>query len=264
MAASDGICTVDTQGSDVDTVLAVYLQNFSICTKLYEPLVDCNNDALGICEEILAPNGSPERTSRISFSAIAGTVYRAVVDSVGGVKGTNIQFNVRYETGESLSTQLVTLSENTNALLQIRGSSVTLVAPPHAPLSNGIYRWQVNGRTIAGVTGDRLWLPFLNYSDAGQYSLTWHGGSVVTFLGAAGMSVVFPCPQEGAGQPLTSERTFHLLGRASGSVFLESSPTLNSASAWRMIGPIRVSIEPTLWNVSTGSSLFYRTVRLSP
>ena len=39
-AASDGICTVDTQGSDVDTILAVYLQNFAICTNLYEPLVD--------------------------------------------------------------------------------------------------------------------------------------------------------------------------------------------------------------------------------
>ncbi len=264
VAASDGICTVDTQGSDVDTVLALYLQNFSICTKLYEPLVDCNNDTLGVCEEILAPNGSPERTSRISFSAIAGTVYRAVVDSVGGVRGTNIQFNVRYETGESLSTNLVTLADNTNALLQIRGSSVTLVAAPHAPLSNGSYRWQVNGRTIAGVTGDRLRLPFLNYSDAGQYSVTWHMGTVATFLGAAGVSVVSPCLQEATGQPLTTERTFQLLGRAAGSVLLEASPTLNSASAWRMIGPIRASSQPTLWNVSTGSSLFYRTVRTAP
>ena len=71
-ATADGICTIDTEGSDVDTILAVYLQNFSICTNLYEPLVDCNNDAIGSCEQLLGTNGARERGSRVSFFATGG------------------------------------------------------------------------------------------------------------------------------------------------------------------------------------------------
>jgi len=253
VATSDGICTVDTLNSDVDTILAVYLQNFSICTNLYEPLVDCNNDALGSCDQILASNSIRERGSRISFFATAGAVYRAVVDTVGGVRGTNIQFNVRFEASGLLPSPAVQLSSATNCLLQLRGSSVTLQVATHLVASNSVYQWQFNGRRIAGATRDRLTLPFLNYSDAGRYSVFVQSGTNRTSLPGAAVLVVDPC------------RTgTQLLGTAPESVVLEATSTLTTTSSWQVIGPIRPSTEPTLWDVGTGGIRFYRALRSPP
>jgi hypothetical protein len=248
--ASDGICTIDTQGSDVDTILAVYLQNFAICTNLYEPLVDCNNDALGTCDQILAATGSRERSSRVSFFAPVGTTYRAVVDTVGGVRGTNIQFNVRFESSGSLLTRSVQLGAPTNYLLQPRGSSVTLRVATNLITSNSVYQWQFNGRRVAGAMRDRLLLPFLNYSDAGRYSVLVQNGSNHVLLPGAAVSVVDPC-----------RGTTRLVGVAPESIHLQATSSLLTTSSWQVVGPISPSTEPILWDVSTGATRFYR---LSP
>ncbi len=264
VAASSGICTLDTQGSDVDTILAVYLQNNAICTKLYEPLVDCNNDVLGECDAMVAPNSVTNRNSRVSFSAIAGTVYRVVIDTVGGIRGTNVHFNVSYQAGPFPSDHLVQLDLSTNALLQIRGTSVTLKALPHPSASTNVHRWQINGRTIAGAVGDQLSLPFLNYSDAGRYTVSAQDGPIQIPLGAVQLSIVSPCGSnlQGAAPGLLS--TFPILGRASSPLVLESTPALTPTSTWKSLGPIKASVEPIVWNVSTGSSLFYRMVQSVP
>lgn len=262
-AVSDGICTVDTQGSDVDTILAIYLQNFSICTNLYEPLVDCDNDALGSCDQILSPSGSRERSSRVSFFATAGTVYRAVVDTVGGMRGTNIQFNVHFGSGASMPANAVQLDVATNCLLQLRGSSVMLQVASNLVSSNNVYQWQVNGRRIAGAARDRLVLPFLNYSDAGRYSVIVQNGTNRMLLPGAAVLVADPCRGgfENAG---SSNTGFRLVGRAPESILLEATSTLMTPSSWRTLGPILPSADPTLWDVSTGPSRFYRALRPPP
>ena len=252
-AASDGICTVDTLGSDVDTILALYLQNFTICTNLYEPLVDCNNDAFGSCDQFLAPNSPRERSSRISFLATAGALYRAVVDTSGGVRGTNIQFNVRFESGGALPAGTLQLAATTNCLFQLRGSSVTLQVATNFVSSNSVYQWQFNGRRIAGAARDRLVLPYLNYSDAGRYSVIVQNGSNRTLLPGAAMLVVDPCR--------TAPR---LLGMAPETIVLETTSTLASNSSWQVIGPIAPSNEPTLWDTNTGTIRFYRARRPPP
>ena len=251
-AASDGICTVDTLGSDVDTILALYLQNFAICTNLYEPLVDCNNDALGSCDQILATNIPRQRGSRFSFFATAGAVYRAVVDTAGGVRGTNIQFNVRFESGGSLSAGVFQLTTTTNSLLQLRGNSVTLQVASNFVSSNSLFQWEFNGRRIAGAARDHLLLPFLNYSDAGRYSVSVQNGSNRVSLPGASVTVVDPC-----------RTTPRLLGVAAEPVSLEATRTLTDTSAWQFIGRIPPSTEPTLWDVGSGPFRFYR-VRPSP
>ncbi|MBK7999451.1 MAG: immunoglobulin domain-containing protein [Verrucomicrobia bacterium] len=261
-ALADGICTIDTEGSDIDTILAVYLQNFSICTNLYEPLVDCNNDVIGSCEQILGLQGTRERGSRLSFFATAGTIYRAVVDTVGGVRGTNVQFNVHFTTTASAPATTAQIDSETNCLLQLRGSSVSLqVATGFASPSN-TYQWFVNGRKIAGATRDGLLLPFLNYSDAGRYSVNIQKGSAGTLLPGASILVLDPCRGEGEGG--SSNRIFRLIGAATESIQLQSSASLNTTSAWQSITPIRASIEPLVWDVSTGSFRFYRALRLPP
>jgi hypothetical protein len=263
VAVSDGICTVDTQGSDVDTILAIYLQNFSICTNLYEPLVDCNNDVFGSCDQILAPNGSRERSSRLSFFATAGTVYRAVVDTVGGMRGTNIQFNVHFDSSASMPASTIQLGAATNCLLQLRGSSVTLRVATNFVSSNSVYQWQVNGRRIAGAARDNLVLPFLNYSDAGRYSVVVQSGTNRTVLPGAAVLVADPC-RGGIENAGSSNSGFRLVGRTPESILLEATSTLLSTSSWQSLGPIRPSTDPILWDVSTGPSRFYRALSLPP
>jgi hypothetical protein len=252
-AASDGICTVDTLGSDVDTILAIYLQNFAICTNLYEPLVDCNNDALGSCDQMLAPNAPRERSSRVSFFATAGTVYRAVVDTAGGVRGTNIQFNCRFESPGALPAPTLQLAATTNCLLQLRGSSVTLRVATNLIASNSVFQWQFNGRRIAGATRDRLLVPFLNYSDAGRYSVIVQTGTNRLPLPGAAMLVVDPC-----------RATPRLLGSAADPIVLEATSTLLNTTSWQMIRSIAPSNEPTLWDTGTGATRFYRALRPPP
>ncbi len=264
-AVTDGICTVDTLNSDVDTVLAIYLQNFSICTNLYEPLVDCNNDVLGSCEQILAASVPRKRTSRLSFFATAGTVYRAVVDTVGGVRGTNIQFNVHFTSSASAPTNAVWLGPATNCLLQLRGSSVTLQVATNFTSPTNTYQWLVNGRRIAGAARDRLLLPFLNYSDAGRYSVTIQNGAMRTVLPGTAVLVLDPCPDNGgAAAGGLSNATLRLLGASPEAILLQASRTLTTTSAWQAVGPVPASTEPTLWDTSTGPFRFYRAVHPPP
>ena len=261
---SDGVCTLDTANSDVDTVLAVYVQNFSICTNLFEPLVDCNNDAIGSCDQIMGPNATRERSSRLSFFATAGTIYRAVVDTVGGVRGTNLQFNCRFESTAIVPSNTVRVAAATNCLLQLRGSTVTLQVATNFVTAGNTYQWRFNGRRIAGASRDRLILPFLNYADAARYSVLIQNGPSNTFLPGTTVVVVDPCHpsagsgSSGAGAGLPS---LPLVGATPELIALETAGTLNNTSVWQMIGPIPVSTDPTLWDVGTGSNRFYRAVR---
>lgn len=261
VAASDGICTLDTEGSDADTILAVYLQNFAICTNLYEPLVDCNNDVLGTCEQILAKDGPRKRTSRLSFFAPAGTTYRAVVDTVGGVRGTNVHFNVHFASTSSVPARAVQLGVATNCLLQLRGSSVTLQVADSLVSPSNSYQWLLNGRRIAGAARDRLILPNLNFSDAGRYSVSVQNGASRSLLPGAAVVVMEPCQPEGTPLPGTP---FRLLGATAEPIELQSIRTLNTTASWQTIGTIRPSIDPSLWDSGTNNSQFYRALRPPP
>jgi hypothetical protein len=261
-AMADGVCTLDTANSDVDTVLAVYVQNFSICTNLFEPLVDCNNDAVGSCDQIMAPNGTRERSSRVSFFATAGTIYRAVVDTVGGVRGTNLQFNVHFESTASVPSNTVQLAAGTNCLLQLRGSTVTLQIASNFVTAGNTYQWRFNGRRIAGATRDRLVLPFLNYADAARYSVLVQNGTSNMLLPGTTVLVMDPCHGSAVSGP--SMPTFPIVGSTPELIALETAGILNATSTWHVIGPIPASTDPTLWDVGAGASRFYRAVRPPP
>ncbi len=258
-AVSDGICTIDTLGSDVNTILALYLQNFSICTNLYEPLVECNNDVLGSCDQLLVTNAVRERGSRISFFAPAGSVYRAVVDTVGGARGTNLQFHVRFDGTSTVPTNAVALGTTTNCLLQLRGGTALLrVAAPFAT-PGSTFQWRFNGRRIAGANLDRLLLPSVEYSDAGFYSVAVQSGTSQTVLPGVMLVVLDPCREDGAaGLPV------RVVGTSPETLLLESRTSLTSTSAWETIGSIPRAIEPAQWQSGAGAGRFYRARRAGP
>jgi hypothetical protein len=72
---ANGLLTVDTIGSDFDTVLAIYTGPGTDFASLVP--VACDNDS--------GPDGADSRTT---FSVTAGTLYFIAVDGVGGTTGT--------------------------------------------------------------------------------------------------------------------------------------------------------------------------------
>jgi hypothetical protein len=88
-ALADGTLSVATDGSDFDTVLAIYSAPRAQLANL--ELVACDRDS-----------GLDGRDSRVSFLAAAGTVYYVAVDGVNGASGT-VQLAYRLETALQLT-----------------------------------------------------------------------------------------------------------------------------------------------------------------
>lgn len=265
VAASDGICTIDTTGSDVDTLLAVYLQNFAICTNLYEPLVDCNNDSFGTCEQLQAQDLAGMRGSRLSFQATAGTVYRAVVDTVRGVRGTNIHFNVQFQSSQAVSASPVTIGNTAQWALETRGASLELAVASDFQEGVSQYQWHFNQRRIAGAVQPRLLLPILNYSDSGQYSVTVFKGTNTQQLPPVVLAVMDPCQTPSLERvSLAGTERFRLWGATPEPILLETTTDLHLGTGWQPVGRIPASSTPTQWTESSSPFQFYRFSRPEP
>jgi hypothetical protein len=87
-AETNGLMTVDTQGSDFDTVLAVYTGDGASYATLQE--VTCNNDF------------GTNNWSKVSFLATGGTIYYIQVDGINGATGT-AQLNYNLDPPPSIS-----------------------------------------------------------------------------------------------------------------------------------------------------------------
>lgn len=92
-APADGDLTISTDGSDFDTVMAVYTSTGSSFDDLTE--VICDNDS-----------GADGLDSLVTFSVTAGTVYFIAVDGVDAATGT---VNLAYELDVGMSIQNVGL-----------------------------------------------------------------------------------------------------------------------------------------------------------
>ncbi len=95
-APADGELTITTDGSDFDTVMAVYTSTGSSFENLTE--VACDNDS-----------GADGQDSTVTFTATEGTVYYIAVDGVEAATGT---VNLAYELEVGLEVQSVTIAEN--------------------------------------------------------------------------------------------------------------------------------------------------------
>ena len=264
VAESDGICTLDTDGSGADTVLAVYLQNFAICTNLYEPLVDCNHHAFGPCDGPLAANPAPVRGSRLSFQTTAGTAYRVVVDTLGGNRGTVVHLNVRFQADVPSPLRTLQLGSLMDLSLEMRGSSLALQVEPSLVPSSGRFVWTMNGRRIAGANSSQLVLPWLDFADAGRYGLTIETATNQITIPGVTLVVVDPCQSDEETAGRLSSARFQLLGASAEPITLSARPSLEPGVPWELVGTILPSKDPVLWNVSTGLTRFYRFSRSSP
>jgi hypothetical protein len=150
---------VSTEGSDFDTVLAVYQSAGS------------NNPTLITCDD---NSGSDRRTSVVTFSAQAPMDYYIAVDGAHGERGT-----VRLQIGEMIRNARFNPA-NGRFSLEMAGprwhttrlvSSGTLFAPPQI--------WQTN---LTYVASNRDWVVGYTNSNIQTNALRYYRNSVITNL----------------------------------------------------------------------------------
>jgi trimeric autotransporter adhesin len=138
-AESNGVFVIDTIGSAIDTVLAVYYSTNLL--RLSSALLACDD------------NGAPDGIrSRVQFTnAVPGTDYLVVADGVNGAQGA---INLNWKLGRppapvAIQPKSVTLSDGTMVLEVLIINAVPLPR----------YQWFLNGVKIAGATNSVLRLP---------------------------------------------------------------------------------------------------------
>lgn len=163
-----GIATIDTAGSDFDTVVAVYVAR--------------NSDAPGVGSLVeVASNDNPDdllRTGRVRFDARAGTRYFIAVDgALASLKSDILKRDLVPRGGVVLAWRvqatLLSLPKLTSTLLS---KSVNELQPLQlsAPVevsanATTTWQWWLNGKPLAGKTGINLDLASITRNDVGTY-----------------------------------------------------------------------------------------------
>ncbi|HEY2952201.1 MAG TPA: laminin B domain-containing protein, partial [Verrucomicrobiae bacterium] len=150
---SDGTLIIDTAGSGIDTVLAVFTNNPA---NLLDPLVpiDC------------ATNAAVGGQNAVQFQARQGVEYFVAVDGNNSAQGV-IHCNWRF----GLPPVLAGLPTLVPALRAARDGSVTLVVNLSQADPYPDFQWLHNSTQRTGATRQSLTLFHLQPQDAGEYSV---------------------------------------------------------------------------------------------
>jgi len=149
-APENGVLVLDTEGSDFDTILAVYTGSGSDFGSL-QPVA---------CDDNSGGNGS---TSRVVFNVLAGSAYFVAVDGVQGQSGTVVlNYNLMIPPG-----------------ITFQPGNQIVAAGAEVPLAVGVtgrpapeVQWHLNGQPIAGATDATLTLAALASEHEGAYVLS--------------------------------------------------------------------------------------------
>jgi trimeric autotransporter adhesin len=146
---SNGVVVLDTLGSSIDTVLAVYTGT-NVATL---SAVACDD------------NGAPDNArSLVRFQAVEGTDYLVAVDGVNAAQG-RIHLNWKHGLPPSISTSTI------KRVLR-QGDDLTLTAGLINAVPAAVFQWQLDGQIVAGATNSALVLTNLQAHQSGAYSVT--------------------------------------------------------------------------------------------
>ncbi len=187
-APGSGVTTVDTRGSTFDTLLAVYTGNAvgSLASIAF------NDDHDGLS------------SSRVQFTAVAGTTYRIVVDGYLGSSGTIV---LNWDQGGAGVAPPVITGQPRSKEATVGGfTSFGVAATGAAPIT---YQWQRNGVNIPGATDSTYNIGWVEMSDAGTYrvNVTNPGGTVTSDSVTLTVTPVVIPPPTITGQPRSKEAT---------------------------------------------------------
>ncbi|MBI5772863.1 MAG: immunoglobulin domain-containing protein [Verrucomicrobia bacterium] len=146
-AAGSGVMVVDTIGSDINTVMAVYTG-----TNLLELVFVAEDD-----------NGAPDGIrSRVRFPAVNGTDYVVAVDGVNGAKG-NIALNWGLGTVPAFTLHPTDRKATVSETVVFSAQAASLPVP--------FYQWRKDGVALPGQTGATLVFDHVLAEDAGWYDV---------------------------------------------------------------------------------------------
>jgi hypothetical protein len=202
-AMSDGVLIIDTIGSAIDTVMAVYYP--TNLAYLSSALVTCDNDG--------APDGI---RSLVSFQATRDTKYLVVVDGVNRAQGA-ISINCKLGMPPPPAT-------NIPAALTVRpGANLTLTANTTNGLPAPAYHWLLNGTPIAGATGRVFTSRNVQLPQAGTYSVIVSNLVGITFETNAMVTMAGPLRLLGLGFDSNGHYQLSVNGSVSPGFILEAT-----------------------------------------
>jgi hypothetical protein len=146
---TNGTAVINTDGSNFDTVLAVYIGPGDSYTTLTN--VACDNDS-----------GANGKTSRVTFTARAGTIYYIAVDGVGGASGT-VKLNFIVGTPPAITAQPASRTAALGGAATLNVGAIGFPSPR--------YQWMFNGANISNATNASLSLNGITQASFGNYSV---------------------------------------------------------------------------------------------
>jgi hypothetical protein len=144
---TNGTVVITTDGSNFDTVLAVYIGPGDSYATLTNVACDNNSGANGL-------------TSRVSFKTKPGMTYYIAVDGVNGAQGT-----VKLSIVVGSEPKIVAQPES--KAVYFGGNTTLTVAAEAFPAP--LYQWSFNGTNIVGATNAALNLAGISANNLGAY-----------------------------------------------------------------------------------------------
>jgi len=203
---ASGLLILDTEGSDFDTVLAVYTGPGTDFESLVP--VACDNDS-----------GSNGKTSKTVFQATQDTVYYLAVDGVEGASGTTV---LNYNLGVP-----PTLTQQPSSRSVPAGSSVTLsVTATGTP--GPFYQWRFNQADLSGATNSSLTMTNFQSANEGDYRVVAgnFAGSVVSV--PATVLLDSPLRMGALGMNDDGQFQLRLIGQGNTNYMLQASTNLTN------------------------------------
>ena len=211
-----GTLYVNTDGSDFDTTLGVYVGD----GDSFESLVSlaCDNDS-----------GADGRTSAVRLPVTAGVTYYIAIDGVNGAGGLVV---LNYNVGNPP----VIVTQPVNQTVQPGGSTTLSVSVTGTePCA---YQWRFNGAPIPGATATTLSIVDAELADSGSYSVMVSNLINVTYSTEAQLTVRPPLLSiQGAVATWGSDR-------AVPNVTCQLSGTMNSSALSGVSGEYAVNVDP--------------------
>ena len=169
VAPEDGVVRFGTQGSDFDTVLAVYRGSGTSLTDLV--LERCDN------------NSGPDRTtSAANIQVTAGEQYFVAIDGVGAATGL-VRFSYQFAQGPEITRQPQGVSVRVGEQVVLFVQTAETVAG--ATVIEPTYQWTKDGLPMPGETNNNLTFASVTLGNAGEYAVV-----VSNFAGSTTSEVV--------------------------------------------------------------------------
>lgn len=233
-APASGSATIDTIGSTLDTLLAVY-----------------TGSSVGGLTSVASDHGSAGNgASRVVFTATSGTTYRIAVDGFNGAMG-GVVVNWNQPAAPIFTTQ-------PQSQTVYQGSNVTFTATAIGT-PDPAYQWRSNSVNISGATSSSYAITGVQTNHAANYTVVASNTSGSVTSAVAVLTVL--TSQATLSAPLVTNNTFQMtVSQVSGLNYIVQANTNLSTTNWIAIATNTAPFTITDTTFTNNAQRFYRAV----